>query len=155
MIQATSTHTRESETVREGLGQVVHDVVNLAELQAELTKRDARESMEKLLAPLAILAVALALLLPTLTLCLMAIALGLVAAGLSPAASYSAVAVASAIAVALLAFWGWRRLRTIPEPFARSREEFGRNVAWIKEAIGRAQHPPEDVRGNGMRSVAP
>jgi multidrug efflux pump subunit AcrB len=144
MIESNITNGQRSETVGRSVGQVVHDIMNLAELQAELFKQDASEIVGRLMMPFAIMAASLLLLVAALPICLIAIALGLMAAGLSGVVAFAIVAICSLMLVGILASWGWQRLRNTPPGFARSREELGCNLVWVKNAITNAATKPSN-----------
>ncbi len=134
MIQSNS-QVSQSETVTQSASQVVHDIVSLAELQAQLFKSDAQESVAGLMRPVVMFAIAGLLLLAALPICLVAIALGLIALGLPSPAAFALVALAALCAAAGMALWARRRVKELPAAFSRSQEELVRNIAWIKDAV--------------------
>ncbi len=135
MIRTNYARVPESGTIRQNVGHVVQDIVALAELQGELFRSDAREMTEQIARPVAVFTVSALLLSATVPVCLLAIGEGLAAAGVPRAAAYALVATASIVAGAGMATWAWRRFRTIPPAFARSREELAQNIAWIKGTL--------------------
>jgi hypothetical protein len=148
MIQSTSSKTPEADTVRKNAGQLFRDMVILAELQAQLFRSDARELGEGIRQPITLFAVGLLLLVAAIPLCLVAIALALVAAGLPPAVAYALIGGLSLVAAAVMVLWARQRLARSPAAFISSREEFVRNIAWVKSAVGdlaaRPQHAQND-----------
>ena len=125
MIQANSSTAAETETVGQGIGQVVEDIATLTELQGRLFQSDARELSRRLVPPFAILAAGALLLLAAAPVCLFAIAQCLVAAGLPQAAAYGLVGVAGLAAAAGLVTWAWRKFRAcLPHLLARGRKWF-------------------------------
>ena len=135
-------------TVRQSLNQVVHDVLTLAELQSQLFKNDAREVAQRSMKPLCLFACGLLLLLAAIPISLIAIAVGLIAVGLPTPAAYASVSIVTIVVAAAMAIWAWRRLCEMPPVLARSREEFARNIAWIKDAITQAVNKPEEQAVN-------
>jgi hypothetical protein len=145
MIQSNSSNASEPDTVRHNAGQILHDVVTLSELQARLCVSDAREFMGQTMLPVAVFTAGLVLLLAAIPLCLVAIALGLVAAGLPPVGAYALVAGLSLVAAATMVLWARQTIWKLPAAFARSREEFARNVAWVKNVFTDLAARPEQA----------
>src|SRR5271165_3244741 len=154
MIQMNSTKTSESKTVTQSVGQVVHDIVALAELQVQLFKSDALETGQRFMQPMAVFTLGILLLLATIPVCLIAVALGLVAVGLTPVAAFALVAIISIVAAGALTAWAWLRFHAMPAAFARSQEELARNITWIKDAVmdltAKPQHSPDDLRNTSL-----
>ncbi len=151
MIQANS-NTSESESVGQSAGQVVHDVVSLAELQIQLFKSDAGEAVGRLVRPLLVFAAGILLLLGTLPVVLIAIAIGLVSLGMPPAGAYALVAVLSIVVAVGMAAWARQRFLAMPAAFTRSQEELVRNITWIKDAVmnlsARQRQSHDDLRSD-------
>jgi hypothetical protein len=154
MIETSTknSESQRSQTVRQSAGQVAHDIAALAELQVELLKTDARESVRRFTLPLAVFALGLALLAASLPILLTAAALALVASGLSPAVAFVSVGLAAATVAAVIAAWAVGRFRGLPAAFARSSDEFVRNLSWIRDALlnlaGRPRASEEDPDTN-------
>ena len=152
MIPTNSSRTSETETVSHGIGRVAHDIVTLAELQAQLFKNDLHEATHRFTRPCAIFTSGILLLLGTIPVALIAIALALIAAGLTPLAAYASVGLAGLIVAAALALRGWQRLCAMPPAFTRSREELAHNIVLIKDAVthqgGKSQVFPDDMRND-------
>ncbi len=124
--------------VRHGVAGVLHDALTLAELQFKLLAIDAQQASRRVVAPLALLGAAGVFGASALPLLLIALAQLLRdQAGWPPAlATLTAVGV-GVIAAGLLAFFGYLGLRRCLAPLQRSRDEFNRNVAWLKSTLKR------------------
>jgi len=123
------------QAVARNVSEFARNVITLAELQSELLKVDAQESLKKLIAPVVLLVTTVVIILGCVPVLLTALALGLAEAGL---ADWLAFLVAAGIGLALAAMTGlvgWQRLRKLPAILGRSKQEFSCNVAWVKEAL--------------------
>jgi len=137
-VMTTVTNGHESAPAKgmtRNVSELASDVASLAELQTRLLVVDAKESVRRLIPPVVLGALGLALLLGSIPVLLMGVAQLLVYAGLGPAASlFIAFAIGALIAgLSLLA--AWLLLRDSFSTFERSREEFQKNLAWIKDAL--------------------
>jgi hypothetical protein len=146
MIEPSSERAPESETVRQSVGHVVHDIITLVELQGQLFESDAREVGERIARPVIVFAAGTLLFVATVPVCLLTIAEGLVASGVSRAAAYALVAVTSMVAAAGMAAWAWQRFRRMPSGFVRSYEELTYNWSWIKESLNKLACEPAQPR---------
>ncbi len=127
--------------VAQGMGDLTHDIVSLAELQFELFRNDCREGMKGLLVPVVLLLVAGIVALGTVPIALLLVAEILIqVAGLSRASALSIAALSGLIGAVVLGVVGWSQLRGVGRVFQRSREEWIRNLNWIKLALKRS--PP-------------
>jgi hypothetical protein len=127
-----------TEGVRHGLAGLLHDVMTLAELQFKLLAVDARDASMRAVAPLALLSGAAVFALSALPLLLIALAQLLRdQAGWAPALATFVAVIVGLVFAALLAGAGILLLRRCLEPFVRSRDEFNRNVTWLKSALKR------------------
>jgi len=122
--------------VVQGMGELMHDIVSLAELQFELVRNDYRAGMKGLLVPVVLLLVAGIVAVGTAPIALLLMAEILIqVAGLSRASAFS-IAVASGFMTAVaLGVVGWSQIRGVGRVFRRSREEWIRNLNWIKLAL--------------------
>ena len=124
------------------MGEIAEDVVSLAELQMELCKVDTRDALGRLAAPVMLMAAAAVLALGTIPVMLLFVAQAMVA--LTGASQWLALLIAADLgfaAAAILVIVGRRRLVGPPRLFDRSREEWKRNVQWMKRVPqGRASH---------------
>jgi hypothetical protein len=124
--------------VAKGMGELVHDIVSLAELQFELFRIDCREGLKQMLVPVALLLVAGIVAAGTVPIALIFVAELLVqAAGLSRAAAFSIVALSGVIMAVAMGVVGWSHIRRVVRVFERSREELTCNMTWIKHALKR------------------
>ena len=150
MIRLKSREATDSETVRQSIGHVVHDIMSLVELQGRLFQSDTREIMERLAPPAAFFAAGILLFAAAVLLCLLAIVQCLIAAGVPAGAAYGLVAIASLAVAAGLAAWAWQRFRKLPRAFARSQEELASNLSWIKDALNDLGDKSEHSRSDGQ-----
>jgi hypothetical protein len=135
--------------VAQDMGDLTHDLVSLAELQFELLRNDCREGLKGLWIPVSLLLAAGMVALGTAPLVLMLMAEFLAqVAGLSRASALAIAALSGFIVAVALGVLGWSRLRGVGRVFARSREEWTRNMTWIKHALKRSapneSPPPHD-----------
>jgi hypothetical protein len=124
--------------VAKGMGELMHDIVSLAELQFELFRIDCRDGLKRMLIPVALLlsaGIGAAGAVPV-ALIFMAEFLAQVA-GLSRAASFSIAALSGFIVAVAMGVVGWFSIRGVVRVFARSRDELTRNMTWIKQALKR------------------
>jgi hypothetical protein len=117
---------------------LVHDVVQLVELQAALFKEDAREGTKKLVKAGLFFAAAACCLVGSIPVLLLTLAYSLIelldwsyTAALGTAA-VTGLLVALAAGLAGKTFW-----KQFDSAFDRSREELPRNLTWIKRALTR------------------
>ena len=123
------------------MGDLTHDIVSLAELQYELVRNDYRAGMKGLLTPVVLLLGAGIVALGTVPVALLLMAEILIqVAGLSRASALSIAALSGFLAAVALGVVGWSQLRGVGRVFQRSREEWTRNLNWIKLALKRS--PP-------------
>lgn len=129
--------------VRHGIDDLLHDIVSLGELQAQLVAADVRESAQKARTPVVLLVIGAVAGLGGMPVLLIAFAEALYdLAGLPRWLSYlasGAAAIASAILLLLIA---WKQSEAIISVFTRSRTELSENVRWIKYALSRGRRPP-------------
>lgn len=129
--------------VAQGMGDLTHDIVSLAELQFELFRNDYRAGMKGLLVPVALLLFAGMAAFGTVPIALLLLAEILIqVAGLSRAWALSIAVLSGVIVAVALGVVGWSQLRGVGRVFRRSREEWTRNLNWIKLALKRS--PPTE-----------
>jgi MFS superfamily sulfate permease-like transporter len=127
--------------VAQGMGDLTHDIVSLAELQFELVRNDYRAGIKGLLVPVVLLLGTGIVALGTVPVALLLMAEILIqVAGLSRASAFSISAASGFMTAVVLGVVGWSQLRGIGRVFQRSREEWIRNLNWIKLALKRS--PP-------------
>jgi hypothetical protein len=138
MNRRNGSATSAANVVAKGMGELTHDIVSLAELQLELFRIDCRKGLKRILSPVALLLVAGIVAVGTVSIALMLVAEFLTqTAGLSRAAAFSIAAMSGFIAAVAIGVVGWSYLRGVVGVFERSREEFTRNMTWIKHALKR------------------
>jgi hypothetical protein len=124
---------------------VARDLISLAELQAQLLQVDAKEAASRIVTPIVLFVVAGALALGTIPVVLLLVASALVAAGLSYWLSLLIAAIIGIAAAAGAGVAGWKMVRSPLAVFQRSREEFNRNVQWLKHTLARRTPEKTDV----------
>ena len=142
MVGETTMNLRNGSTpappngVAQGMGDLTHDIVSLAELQFELLRNDCREGTKGMVVPVVLLLVAGIVALGTVPTVLLLMAEILIqVAGLSRASALSIAALSGFLAAVALGVVGWSRIRGVGRVFQRSREEWIRNLNWIKLAL--------------------
>jgi hypothetical protein len=131
-----------SKALARGVSGFAHDVLILAELQAQLFVVDVQLCGKRLLAPGLVVLCGVALGLACFPIALAALALLLVQVlEISYAVGFLlAVAVGAALS-ALLCVVGWLELREPVAVLRRSRRELVRNLRWLKKVIERSRTP--------------
>jgi hypothetical protein len=115
---------------------LLHDVVELSELQGKLLVHDVRSMSGNVRTALVLALVGAALLLGSLPVALTALAELLVQqAAWSRPAAYGAATAIGAVASVLLLGGAWWRIRRGLAELDRSREELASNVAWLKSML--------------------
>jgi formate hydrogenlyase subunit 3/multisubunit Na+/H+ antiporter MnhD subunit len=120
------------------VGELLHDAISLAELQAELFKIDCREGMRRALVPLVLLFSAAILALGSVPIVLIFVAEVLIEGGHFSRTAAFLIAAAMGLGIAGAVGWaGWSYSRRSARMFRRSAEELTRNLAWIKRVVAR------------------
>ena len=137
--------------VAKDMGELTHDLISLAELQLELLRNDCREGSKGLLIPVALLLAAGIVALGTVPIVLFLMAELLTqVVGLSRTWALAITALSGCVVAIALGVVGWSRLRRVGRVFARSREEWSRNMTWIRRAWKRPaqseSQPPQTDR---------
>jgi hypothetical protein len=129
--------------VRDGVGDLLHDVVSLSELQAQLLAVDAKESVNKAKLPIALLVGGTVLALGAVPVLLLALgeALYLWADWNRPLA-YLASGLVGVVVAGIMLYVAWQQTGAVIAVFDRSRVELAENVRWIKYALTRGRRPP-------------
>jgi len=129
--------------VREGVGDLLQDVVSLGELQAQLLAVDARESLQKAQVPLVLLMVGMAVGLAAAPVLLLALGEALVQVFDWPrAVSYLVSGLVGAVMGGVLMYFACRQGAAVVAVFKRSQDELAENIRWIKYALSRGRRPP-------------
>jgi len=117
---------------KHNVSQVLHEVLTLGELQLKLARSDAKDAVDRLVRPCAMLALTAVASAAGFLIVLIALAETLVLAGLPRAASYAIVGVLTMGLSAAVAVAAWKSLWSGPRAFYRSQEEMSKNVEWFR-----------------------
>ena len=122
--------------VAKDMGELMCDIVSLAELQFELFRIDCRVGLQRMLIPGAMLLAAGIVSVGTVPIALLLVAeLCVQLAGLSRTVALSIATLSGLIVAVAVGVVGWYHIRGVARAFQRSRDEFTRNTAWIKGAL--------------------
>jgi len=133
---------REESTVASSFSELTHDVIELAELQAQLFTLDVKEMSQSTRTSLVLAIVSASVLLGSIPAALIALAELLVQTlGWSQAAGFGVATVVGILVSAAIGAAAWSRFRTGLVTMRRSREELSRNIAWIKSNLRRRTRP--------------
>ncbi|HET6327945.1 MAG TPA: phage holin family protein [Planctomycetaceae bacterium] len=118
------------------VGQILHDIVTLGQLQAQLFLLDARDAGVKVQRPILALAAGAVLAICSVPIALIGIAFLLIdVAHLSRLAAFWITFVFAVFVAASLIAYAIAWLRKPPGLFAYSREELGNNIERVKEML--------------------
>ena len=118
------------------LADFSNDIATLGELQAKLTALDAREAGSRAAIPLLILVAAAALAIGSIPVILIGLADWIAsAAKISSGVAQLAVGLVALMVAVIGAFLGFRGAIRSLDSFRRSREEFVRNLSWIRTVL--------------------
>lgn len=136
------------------VGQILHDILTLSQLQARLFQLDARQAAAKIQRPMLALACGAALAISALPIALVGIALLLIdVAGLSRLASFWITFIFAVFVAASLVSYAVAWFRQPPGLFEYSREELENNIERVKEMLHRSAPPGASrYRQPGSRS---
>lgn len=127
---------------RENVSDLIHDVIELGELQTRLLMIDLSATSRGSMLAVAIGAAALVLALGSVPVLLLGIGWALVQfAEWTQTAAFAATGVGALVLAAVLAWLAWRKLNNAISKLSRSRDEFATNVAWIKDALKHNSSP--------------
>ncbi len=133
--------------VVENLGEFLHDVVTLGELQTKLFTADVRDFKSGALVPIALMGLAGVLALGCLPVLLTGLAWLLVDYDVLQRGWAFLVAAAGGLAVtAILGAVGWFWFRRQLAVLSRSQVELERNITWIKSVLKHSGRTPRDPR---------
>lgn len=119
-----------------GVGEFAHDVLTLAELQAQLLAADVQECRQRVLIPALLLLCGLAVSLACFSVGLTALALCLVQSyKMSYATGFLIAFIVGAVLGALLSVFGCLQMRKSLAVLRRSQHELIRNLRWIRKVI--------------------
>lgn len=143
---ASQPYRRESSAaagVRNGVGELLHDVVSLGELQAQLLAVDAKESVDKAKFPLGLLVGGIALALGAVPVLLLSLGEALTLwLNWERALSYLVSGLVGSIIAGVMLYLAWQQTGAVIAVFDRSRVELSENIRWIKYALTRGRRPP-------------
>lgn len=126
-----------------GIGELLHDVVALGELQVQLLSVDAKESVQKATTPIALAVVGAILGLGSVPILLISLAETFVLFfQWERAVAYLASGLIGLVVAGAMAFIAWRQSASVIAVFDRSRVELAENIRWIKYALTQRQTPP-------------
>jgi len=129
--------------VRDGVGDLLHDVVSLSELQVQLLAVDTRESVDKAKTPIGLLIGGISLALGAIPVLLLSLGEALTLwLGWERALSYLVSGLAGVVIAGVLLYLAWQQTGAVLAVFDRSRVELAENVKWIKYALTRGRRPP-------------
>lgn len=129
--------------VRNGVGELLHDVVVLGELQFKLLAVDAKESIEKLQTPVVLAVVGAILGLGAVPILLISLAETFVLLlEWNRAIAYLVSGLTGLVVGGAVAYTGCKQSAAVVAVFDRSRVELAENISWIKYALTRGQSPP-------------
>jgi hypothetical protein len=129
--------------VRDGVGGLLHDVVTLSELQAQLLAVDAKESVAKAKTPIGLLVAGVSLALGAVPVLLLALGEGLTLwLDWARPLAYLVSGLVGALLGGALLYLAWQQAGAVIAVFDRSRVELAENVRWIKYALTRGRRPP-------------
>lgn len=112
-----------------------HDIVVLTELQLQLLRVDLRESAGKTLVPTGLVVFAGMLAIGCFPVALIAMSYLLIGWGLPFAGAFGLSALIGLIVAGIVMYIGVRRFQHSLDALQRSREEFSRNLNWIKNVL--------------------
>jgi hypothetical protein len=142
----TNGHTRtETPNVATSFAGLTHDVIELAELQAQLLALDVKSTSRKARTSLILVIVGVCLLLGTIPIALATVAQVLIQQfGWSPMAGFASASLLGALLSAGMLGAAWSRFRSGIVTMHRSREEFNRNIAWVKSSLRTSASSAQD-----------
>ena len=136
------------------VGEFAHDVLTLAELQAQLLVADLRAYSQRVLVPGLILLGGVALALACFPIALAALALLVTQIfETSYAAGFLIAAMVGTAFSALLCVTGWFQARKQMAVLQRSQQELVRNLRWIKKVLERNRTTRSNSTDNSWRTV--
>jgi hypothetical protein len=122
--------------VARSLGDLVHDLSVLGELQTKLFRLEAKESIGKIVWPVILLALGGVFALSSLPILLTTFAFVLIEfARLSYTLSFLLAAVLGFVLAGILAAIGYFGLKNFGSPFSRSQAEMRRNLDWFRSHL--------------------
>jgi len=143
-----------SKALAHDVGEFAHNVLTLAELQAQLFAADVQECGQRAFVPGLVLLGGVALGLTCFPIALAALALVLVEVfQTSYAAGFLITAAVGAVLSALMCVIGWFQVRQRLALLGRSQQELVRNLRWIKKVLERSRISRRNSNDNSWRTV--
>lgn len=134
-------------TVARDVGQVAHDVVELAELQTALVKTELQGWWKQFVLPGVLFVLATVIACCSLLILIVSAGLKLAeAASLSLPLALFLTACGAAVIALLIAVGGWILVKKAHGPLEASTRELSRNLRWIKSALKDAARSPATNR---------
>lgn len=121
--------------------QLIHRVVDLAELQVELLKVDARDGLRSLAAPVLLVVLGVVMGFGGIFVLLLALAQFLAETGLSEGVAHFVAGVVGLLLAAGAVVLGWRLMQRAAATFDRTKAELQRNITWLKRTL---KHSPSE-----------
>lgn len=133
--------------------KLLHDAVMLAELQAEMLKVEAEERLRGAALPAVVLIVAVCVALGCTPILLLSLAYFLTdVAGLPHALSLLIATLVGLVAATVGALVATRGIKKSLD-FSRSKDEFSRNVRWMKQVLKHKCNPANEACGEKMTKL--
>ena len=113
----------------------IHDLAVLAELQVKLFLHDVQQTAGRMVLPLMLLGIGLVASVCVLPIAMVGVAWFLADAGMQIGWAFIASAGIALLVAGLFLLIAYAMIRSRISPLDRSREEFARNLAWIKNVL--------------------
>jgi hypothetical protein len=153
----TNGRVRDNEpNVATSFAGLAHDVIELSELQGQLLVQDVKNTAQKTRTSLILGVIGACALLGAVPVLLAAIGELIVEwTGWPQSAGMAIAALIGIICSAILMAAAWNRLKAGLSSLQRSRDEFNRNVAWIKTSLRSQPSRTADVKRSGTAGPPP
>jgi hypothetical protein len=146
----------EEPNVATSFSGLAHDVIELSELQAQLFVHDVKSTVQKTRTSLVLGVVGACVLLGSVPVLLFALAELLVEQfDWARSAGFAVAAVVGIAASAAFLAASWNRLSVGLNSMQRSRDEFNRNIAWIKSSLRSQSSTKPDFNRNYKADTPP
>jgi hypothetical protein len=144
MMRQNGNSESPARAVARNMKELSHDAITLAELQGQLLVTEVRQWRQSITLPAVLMGVAALIALGSVPVLLLSLASALVEFGqMSQSLSRLLAAMAGMIVAGFIAVVGRRKLSSASLKLERSREEFQRNLRWIKRVLKNKAHCPE------------
>ena len=140
--------------VAASFSELTHDAIELAELQAKLLALDVRCTTQRTKVSLILTVLGVCVLLGTMPVALITVAYVFIQElEWTPLGSYALATLIGIVLSGSILAAAWMKLQSGMEVLERSREELGRNIAWIKSSLRSAATRSDAERA--MQTEAP